>query len=124
MTWSSDFRTFAVTWSDGGMIGEFHVKVLRLQGELFVELPAANRAFSHFKSRHDCPDRGDNIQAYRFEESGSRLMLILSVYPTSDCGKEMGYTEGYLIRAQDGAILRQYSLHELNAYMRQHPEGS
>ena len=123
MTWSRDHRAFALTWTDGGSIGNFHVKTFHLQNGTFRQTAGADRAFRHFQKRHDCPTRGDNVQAYRFEDGGKNLMLILSVYPTGDCGLELGHTEGYLVRVVDGAILKCLGLHELNTYMREHPEG-
>lgn len=124
LTWSPTYKAFAVSWSDGGSIGNFHTEVFELTGDHFERTNSVDRGFAHFKARHDCATRGDNVQAYRFENHGSELMLILSVYPTGDCGLELGHTEGYLVRVSDGAIIRCLGIHELNAYMRLHPEGS
>ena len=38
-----------------------------------------------------------------------------AVYPTSDCGKELGLYGGYLVRATDGTILRRYSERQLKS---------
>jgi len=63
----------------------------------------------------------DNIQAYR--GSGlSRLILVLSVYPTGDCGKELGHTEAYVVDATTGNIRQHWAIKRLNAYMRSYPE--
>lgn len=124
MTWAEGLGNFAVTWSDGGGLGGFHVKVFSRNGNDFVELPTPLKALTHFRTLHDCKTRGDNEQAYRFEARGSELFLILSVYNTSDCGLEMGHAEGYLVRVKDGTILRCYSTREMNQYIRKHPEGS
>jgi hypothetical protein len=113
---------FAVTWSDGGAIGGFHVRVFQDNGSTFVETDTVDTAFRHFKAHHDCATRGDNVQAYRFENAQT-LLLILSVYDTGDCGKEMGHTEGYFVRVSDGKILRTITDAELTAYMKRHPEG-
>ena len=66
---------------------------------------------------------GDNVQAYRFE-SGDKILLIMSVYRTGDCGTQMGFTQGYFVHVTDGTVLRVISERELYAYMRKHPEGS
>ncbi len=124
MTWAEGLGSFAVTWSDGGGLGGFHVKVFTWNGTGFVETPTPNKALTHFRALHNCKARGDNEQAYRFEGRGSELFLILSVYNSSDCGLEMGHTEGYLVRVKDGTILRCYSTREMNLYITKHPEGS
>src|ERR1700761_6197419 len=67
LTWALDYNAFAVTWSDGGSIGNFHTRVFRRVDETFVEVPAVARAFRHFKAEHACKTRGDNVQAWRFE---------------------------------------------------------
>ena len=120
VTWSKDDASFAVTWSDGGSIGGFHVLAFRISGDKVRELPATRQAFLNFRSRHYCEARGDNLQAYGWD-SAERLVLVASVYPTSDCGADMGYTEGYIVQATTGKILRQMTLKELGLYMRQHP---
>ena len=85
-------------------------------------MPAINAAVADFKLRHYCKDRGNNVQAYRWINGGDELLLETSVYNTSDCGRDMGYFEGYVVRAQDGAILKHYSRAEWIAYMRRFPE--
>jgi hypothetical protein len=122
VVWSSDKERFAVTWSNGGGIGGFHVRVFQIKGDSVIELPATQQAFGAFKARHWCEARGDNMQAYGWLSNSSKLVLILSVYPTSDCGKELGHTEAYVVDASSGAIRQHWSLKQLNAYMRSHPE--
>lgn len=116
-------NVFAVTWNDGGAIANFHVRVFATFGGGFFETNTTDQAAQQFKSHHDCPTRGNNIQAYRFENAQT-LLLILSVSPASDCGTEMGHTEGYLVRVSDGRVLRTVTNAELNAYRKHHPEGS
>jgi hypothetical protein len=115
-------NVFAVTWIDGDAIGNFHVRVFATFGGGFFETNTTDQAAQQFKSHHDCPSKSTNIQAYRFENSQT-LLLILSV-PTADCGTETGYTEGYLVRVSDGRVLRTVTNDELNAYRKHHPEGS
>jgi hypothetical protein len=120
VTWSKNNSNFAVTWSDGGAIGGFHVLVFRISRDKVRELPATRQAFANFRSRYYCETRGDNLQAYGWD-SADRLVLVASVYPTSDCGADMGYTEGYIVQAGTGKILRRMTLKELRLYIRQHP---
>jgi hypothetical protein len=122
VVWSDDDRHFAITWSNGGAIGGFEVRVFQIDGASVTELPAISKAFEAFKARHWCEERGDNIQAYRWAADSKGLILVLSVYPTSDCGKEMGHTEAYVVDAATGNIREHWSIKQLNQYLRSHPE--
>ena len=122
VVWSEDKRSFAVTWSDGGAIGNFHVRTFHIEGDLVTEWPTTQQAFDSFKARHWCESRGDNIQAYRRLPDSRGLILVLSVYPTGDCGKELGHTEAYVVDATTGNIRQHWAIKRLNAYMRSYPE--
>jgi hypothetical protein len=122
VVWADDERHFAVTWSDGGSIGDFHVRVFLVTGDSVSELPTIQKAWAAFKQRHWCKTRGDNIQAYAWLPGSQQLILVLSVYPTGDCGIQMGHTEAYMVDAMTGAIQQNWDLKKLNAYMRAHPE--
>jgi hypothetical protein len=122
VVWSEDRKSFAVTWSNGGAAGGFYVRVFHIEGDSVTEWLATRQAFEAFKARHWCATRGDNTQAYRWLPDSHELVLILSVYPTSDCGKEMGLTEAYIVEAATGDIRQHWSINRLNAYIRTHPE--
>lgn len=52
MLWSPDGQAFALTYSDGGAIGGFHVRVFLVQGDKVTELSTAIQpAVNDFKSR-------------------------------------------------------------------------
>lgn len=122
VVWSDDASSFAVTWSDGGAIGNFHSRVFKIKGDSVVELPATKKAFDLFKTRHWCKTRGDNIQAYGWLADSADLVLVLSVYNTGDCGKDLGHTEAYVVDAPTGKIVDHWDINRLNAYLRAHPE--
>ena len=122
VVWSDDDHHFAVTWSDGGAIGGFHVRVFQIQGNVVKELSAGQKAWDVFKSRHWCEARGDNIQAYAWLPASRQLILVLSVYPTGDCGADLGHTEAYVVDAVTGEIQQHWDAKRLNAYIRSHPE--
>jgi hypothetical protein len=122
VVWSDDKRNFAVTWSDGGAIGGFYVRVFHIDGDSVTELPSTQAAFGKFKAHHWCETRGNNIQAYDWLADSRQLVLVLSVYPTSDCGKEMGHTEAYVVDAATGNIRQHWNVKQLNSYVRSHPE--
>jgi|GEM_PF-6311440 len=122
VVWSDDRRNFAVTWSNGGAIGAFRVRAFHVEADSVSELPAWEKAWAEFKKRHWCRARGDNIQAYSWLPDSRQFILVLSVYPTGDCGADSGHTEAYLVDAETGEIQQNWSIKKLNAYMRAHPE--
>ncbi|HEV2133887.1 MAG TPA: hypothetical protein VGR47_06450 [Terracidiphilus sp.] len=122
VVWSNDHKNFAITWSDGGAIGNFHVRAFHLNDYRVSELPATKRAFDSFKARHWCEERGDNIQAHSWLHDSRDLLLVLSVYNTGDCGKEMGHMEAYVVEAATGRIQEHWDLKQLKSYIRSHPE--
>jgi len=87
-----------------------------------TELPAVQTAFAAFKKHHWCEARGDNVQAYQWLPDSSELVLVLSVYPTGDCGKELGHTDAYVVDAATGNVKQHWDAMRLNAFMRAHPE--
>jgi hypothetical protein len=121
VVWSQKNDWFAVTWSDGGAVGGFHTRVFHIAGDEVRETRAVDRAFQDFRSRHSCKARGENVQAYRWDEANEALVLVMSVYPASDCGKEMGHTEAYFVQPADGGILHHVDLAQLKAYMKTYP---
>ena len=121
VVWSQKSDWFAVTWSDGGAIGNFHTRVFHVLDDVVHEETLVKPAFQDFRSRHSCKERGENVQAYRWDADTTALVLVMSVYPTSDCGKEMGHTEGYFVRPADGIIVRHLDLAQLKAYMKAYP---
>jgi hypothetical protein len=122
VTWSERSDWLAVTWSDGGAIGNFHTRVFQINGDSAHESQAVNRAFADFRSRHWCKARGDNVQAYGWDKEKGALVLVTSVYNTGDCGRDMGHMEAYFVRPGDGAILQHMTLLEFTAYARSHPQ--
>jgi hypothetical protein len=121
VVWSEKSDWFAVTWSDGGAIGNFHTRVFRIQGSQVSETKAVNPASREFQSRYYCKQRGDNVQAYGWDKDSGALVLVMSVYPTGDCGRDAGHMEAYFVRATDGTVLRHLPLAQLRAYMESHP---
>lgn len=104
VAWSPDARALFVQWSDGGAVGGFHVRVFEVEGDRVVERPTTAQAEEVFRRKHDCASRGINVFAVRWEGS-QRLLLTLEVYPTSDCGRELGVARSFVVRTRDGAIL-------------------
>lgn len=105
----------ALTYSDGGAIGAFHVRVFLIDGSGVKDASSSiNQAVADFKSRHYCKARGNNVTALKWI-AGS-LSLLTEVYPTGDCGADLGHLEGYRIRVPGGEILEHLTLSELQRY--------
>ena len=122
VTWSEKNDWLAVTWSDGGALGSFHTRVFHVFEGGVSEVDSVKPAYADFRSRHWCKTRGDNVQAYGWDRETGSLVLVTSVYPTGDCGKDLGHTEAYMVQPVSGAILNHLTLHDLNAYARTHPQ--
>ena len=110
--WSPDSQAFYVMWSNGGAIGAYKVRAFRVVGAQAQELPLTRLAEREFEGKHPC-DRGHNVYSLQWLKNSEQLLLALQVYPTSDCGKELGLYRGYLVRAAEGSILRRYSEQQL-----------
>ena len=102
-------------------MGGFHVRTFSITGEQVQETPTAVRADGAFRKRHFCATRGNNIQAYRWIDP-HRLVLVTSVYPTGDCGRDLGHTEAFIVQAPDGRIVNHMAALAFRRYAAQHPE--
>ena len=117
LLWAPDGKAFAVIYSDGGAIGNFHVRLFTVSGEVVNDVSRAiEPAVTEFRSRHYCKTRGNNVTALKFIGDARHLLLMTDVYPTGDCGADLGHTEGYVISVPDGKIQRHLSLQELKRF--------
>jgi hypothetical protein len=117
MLWSPDRHGFALTYSDAGAIGKFHVRVFLIRGDAVTEAPRVIQpAVDSFKARHYCESRGNNISAIKWVQDSKHLLLLTAVYPTGDCGPDSGHAEGYLVAIPDGKIERHLTLDQLRTF--------
>jgi hypothetical protein len=119
--WAPDSTAFYLMWSNGGMIGGYEVRVFRVGDNGVREVPAVTQVLKEFTQKHHCHDRGENIFAIRWVGQSDELMIATQVYPTSDCGKDMGFTAGYLVRIDDGDISARYPQSAVEAEMKKCP---
>ena len=109
------WKRIALTYSDGGAIGEFHVRVFQINGDVVTDISRMILpAVSDFKSRHYCKPRGNNISALKWINGD--LLLMAEVYPTGDCGDDMGHIEAYRVSAPRGDIVERLTLAQLKRY--------
>ncbi len=105
----------AITYSDGGAIGGFHVRVFLIDGKGVTDASKSiDVAVADFKARHYCEARGNNVTALKWIRGS--LLLLTAVYPTSDCGSDLGHTEGYLVSVPKGKILEHMTLNQLKRH--------
>ncbi len=110
-----DQAHIALTYSDGGAIGRFHVRVFLIDDNGVRDVSkSVDGAVADFKSHHYCKARGNNVTGLKW--IGGSLLLLTEVYPTGDCGPDLGHIEGYLVSVPDGKILAHLTLNQLKHY--------
>jgi len=119
--WSPDSRAFYLMWSNGGIIGGYDVRVFRVVSHAVREVFPMKIAETEFKRRHNCRTRGVNAFAVKWMTNSEQLMIATQVYPTSDCGAEMGLTKGYTVRLEDGQIVQRHSQKIIENEMKECP---
>jgi hypothetical protein len=107
--WSPDSSQFFISYSDGGAVGGYHVHLYRLIGNQVQEDQAPSLVAARFKTEHWCETRGNNLFFLNWTPDSKIVFLVAEVYPTSDCGKQMGQVQGYAVHTDDGTILRVFS---------------
>jgi hypothetical protein len=112
---TDDQAHIALTYSDGGAIGGFHVRVFLIDGNGVRDVSKCiDGAVADFKARHYCKTRGNNVSALKWTRGG--LLILTEVYPTGDCGSDLGHLEGYLVSVPQGKILEHMTLNQLKHY--------
>jgi hypothetical protein len=110
-----DQAHIALSYSDGGAIGRFHVRVFLIDGNGVRDVSKSiDGAVADFKARHYCKTRGNNVSALKWIRGS--LLILTEVYPTGDCGPDTGHLEGYLVSVPQGEILEHMTLNQLKHY--------
>jgi len=105
--WSSDSKAFFVTYSDGGNVGTYHVKVFYATdvGLRVIEpVPNGRRLFAPTCFDPERP----NVAAIRWMGTdSSRLLIAVEVPPHSSCAS-MGTFRAFEIGLPEGNVLSRY----------------
>jgi hypothetical protein len=110
-----DRAQIALTYSDGGAIGGYHVRVFLIEGYGVRDVSKCiDDAVADFKARHYCNTRRNNVSALKWIRGS--LLILTEVYPTGDCGPDLGHLEGYLASVPQGKILEHMTLNQLKHY--------
>jgi hypothetical protein len=108
VSWSPDSRAFFLTYSDGGAVGTYHVKIVYLtpRGLHVVEPISNGRVLSTPKCL--TPER-PNVGAITWPRGiSSRLVIAVEVPPHSSCAS-MGTFRAFEIALPRGRVLRRYT---------------
>src|SRR6266850_1314168 len=103
--WSPDSTQFFLRWSGGGSIGEYYVRVFRIEHREVMELKAPKTAYAEFNKHHSCETRTNNIFMLGWTRDSQKMFLVTEVYPTSDC-EHSGLFRGYLMNVQTQLVLK------------------
>jgi hypothetical protein len=107
--WSSDSNALAVTYSDGGSVGNFHVTIYLLTShntEIIDFAPAVQKEFlTHYPKCFD-PET-PNIAAVSWLNGSQRLLMAAEVLPDSNCD-DMGTFALYEVSVPKGDIIKKY----------------
>jgi hypothetical protein len=105
--WAPDSTAFFVTYSDGGNIGTYHVKVFNVTkaGLRVVEpIPNGRRLFAPWCFDAEYP----NVAAIRWTaHDSSRLLIAVQVPPHSSCASS-GTFRAYEIAVTNSKVLRHF----------------
>ncbi len=123
VSWAPGNSGFSITWSHGGVTGRYQAKAFLIRNGKVIEVPAASRAWPDFLAHNPCSSRPaeNNLQVYHWVNAHD-LLLVTSVFPNIFCGDQSGQTQGYIVRARTGAILRHLTPRQLTAYTDKHPQ--
>lgn len=105
--WSPDSEAFFVTYSDGGNVGTYHVKVVYVTAagiRIIEPIPNGTRLFVPTCFDPEFP----NVAAIRWTRPDSSLLLIaVEVPPHSSCAS-MGTFKAFEIALPDGSVVARY----------------
>lgn len=105
--WSADSKAFFVTYSDGGNVGTYHVKIFYVEstGLRIVEpVPDGDKLFVPICDGQESP----NVGAIKWVgNDASRLLIAVQVPPHSSCAS-MGTFRAFEIDVTDGSVLATY----------------
>jgi hypothetical protein len=111
--WAPDSEKFSITYSTGGAIGTFRVRIYRIERDAIIELRKdPESAFDDFRKKYYCEVRGNNISALGWQADSQAIFLQTGVYPTSDCGEICEQEAGYLVD-MDGNIIHRFASEQI-----------
>jgi hypothetical protein len=113
--WSPDSSQFFISYSDGGLVGRYHVRLFHLIGQTLTENQVPSTVAESFKTKYWCPSRGNNLFYLDWTSDSKVGFFVAEVYPTGDCGKDLGVYRGYVVSLEDRRILRVFGEKETSS---------
>lgn len=113
--WSPDSSQFFISYSDGGAVGRYRVRLFRLIGQTLTESQVPSTVAERFKTRYWCASRGNNLFYLDWTLDSKVGFFVAEVYPTGDCGKDLGVYRGYEVSLENRKILRVFSEKETDS---------
>jgi hypothetical protein len=106
--WSPDSSQFFISYSDGGAVGGYHARLYRVTDTdvNMGRVPAL--VAERFRGKHRCKSRGSNLFFLDWTPDSKIGFFVAEVYPTGDCGKELGAFRGYAVNLEDGTPVRAF----------------
>jgi hypothetical protein len=106
VAWSPDSKAFFVTYSDGGNVGTYHVKVFYVTptGLNIIE-PVPNGRTLWIPKCFDA--ERPNVAAIGWSKDSSRLLIVVQVPPHSSCAS-MGTFRSYEIALPRGTVVAKH----------------
>lgn len=123
LKWAPDSGAFYLMWSDGGQLGTYHVRVFKIREHKAREVRSTNIAIADFHKHHYCSERNDNVYAVRWLDRPDELLIATEIYPTGDCGIEMGFIAGYAVNIRSGEIRKRYARKDVESEMQSCPSA-
>jgi hypothetical protein len=122
--WSPDSSAFVLTWTDGGLTGNWRADIYRIEAggvrklsyegavrrDLAAIDPPCVGEFSTCNRQKMMRDLGwVNVVAIRWLDGGRSLALLAAVPNSSRYGRNMARTRGYVVDSTSGTIHKAYS---------------
>ena len=104
--WAPDSKAFFVTYSDGGNVGTYHMKVFYVEApglRVIEPVPNGRRLFVPTCFDPEVP----NIAAITWGRDSSRIVIAVEVPPHSSCAS-MGTFRAFEISLPEGKVLKRY----------------
>lgn len=113
LLWSDASNGFAITQSDGGLVGHWYVFLYLFKQGKVIPFQVGTQVLKSFGKRFTCsPPEEAYVAAVKWLAHGKQQQLVAEVPPHSDC-PDMGMLRGYVVAVPSGKILKQYTEKQL-----------
>lgn len=112
--WAPDSNGFAITDSDGGLVGTWSVRLYLTVGNRLREVRVTDQVRNDFQSREGgCREEVPNVGAIGWPKP-DKLLVVAEAPPHSSC-RDMGTFKGYELSVPSGHLLRTFDASALRS---------